>query len=222
MPRLNANAGSNRCKARRGGPALLRNGASLTASWDLVETLLCVVYSLTWNRHCCRLADAGPPNSTPAARRAPLRWRCVAGRRAGLKLEAALERFGVDVAGLRALDAGLSTGGFADCLLQRGAAHVVGVDVGYGQVFPQTLGRWPCRSCQGAVSGLRCRPHCPAQRSRCHRRCDIAGMVGGYLQDWSDDFCALVLPGGREDTHGPAGDRSGAHQPALHRPGGPA
>jgi hypothetical protein len=53
--------------------------------------------------------------------------------RAGLKLEAALEHFGVDVAGLRCLDAGLSTGGFADCLLQRGAAHVVGVDVGYGQ-----------------------------------------------------------------------------------------
>lgn len=40
----------------------------------------------------------------------------------------------MDVTGLRALDAGLSTGGFADCLLQRGAAHVVGVDVGYGQV----------------------------------------------------------------------------------------
>jgi len=55
--------------------------------------------------------------------------------RAGLKLEAALDHFGVDVTGLRVLDSGLSTGGFADCLLQRGAAHVVGVDVGYGQVF---------------------------------------------------------------------------------------
>ena len=54
--------------------------------------------------------------------------------RAGLKLEAALDHFGVDVTGLRVLDSGLSTGGFADCLLQRGAAHVVGVDVGYGQV----------------------------------------------------------------------------------------
>ena len=54
--------------------------------------------------------------------------------RAGLKLEAALDHFGVDVRGLRVLDSGLSTGGFADCLLQRGAAHVVGVDVGYGQV----------------------------------------------------------------------------------------
>ena len=55
-------------------------------------------------------------------------------RRAGLKLEAALEHWAVDVRGLRCLDAGVSTGGFTDCLLQRGAAHVVGVDVGYGQV----------------------------------------------------------------------------------------
>lgn len=50
--------------------------------------------------------------------------------RAGLKLDAALEHFSVDVRGLTALDAGLSTGGFTDCLLQRGAAMVVGVDVG--------------------------------------------------------------------------------------------
>ncbi|CAL8472092.1 g11634 [Coccomyxa elongata] len=54
--------------------------------------------------------------------------------RAGLKLEGALDHFGLDVSGMRVLDAGLSTGGFTDCLLQRGASHVVGVDVGYGQV----------------------------------------------------------------------------------------
>jgi 23S rRNA (cytidine1920-2'-O)/16S rRNA (cytidine1409-2'-O)-methyltransferase len=54
--------------------------------------------------------------------------------RGGDKLEAALERFGVDVAGRDCLDAGSSTGGFTDCLLQRGAAHVVAVDVGYGQL----------------------------------------------------------------------------------------
>ena len=53
--------------------------------------------------------------------------------RAGYKLEAALDKFGVDVAGLVALDAGLSTGGFTDCLLQRGAVKVYGIDVGYGQ-----------------------------------------------------------------------------------------
>lgn len=54
--------------------------------------------------------------------------------RAGHKLEAAIEQLGVDVNGKVALDCGLSTGGFADCLLQYGAAYVYGVDVGYGQV----------------------------------------------------------------------------------------
>ena len=54
--------------------------------------------------------------------------------RGGEKLDAALEHFGVEVAGRRALDAGASTGGFTDCLLQRGARQVVAVDVGYGQL----------------------------------------------------------------------------------------
>jgi 23S rRNA (cytidine1920-2'-O)/16S rRNA (cytidine1409-2'-O)-methyltransferase len=54
--------------------------------------------------------------------------------RGGEKLEAALQQFGLDVTGLRALDAGASTGGFTDCLLQRGAAQVVALDVGHGQL----------------------------------------------------------------------------------------
>lgn len=54
--------------------------------------------------------------------------------RAGLKLAKALDTFGISVEGVVALDAGLSTGGFTDCLLQRGAIKVFGVDVGYGQV----------------------------------------------------------------------------------------
>lgn len=54
--------------------------------------------------------------------------------RAGLKLEKALAHFDVDVTGCVALDSGLSTGGFTDCLLQSGAKKVYGVDVGYGQV----------------------------------------------------------------------------------------
>jgi 23S rRNA (cytidine1920-2'-O)/16S rRNA (cytidine1409-2'-O)-methyltransferase len=53
--------------------------------------------------------------------------------RGGEKLAAGLDGFGVDVEGRRALDAGASTGGFTDCLLQRGAREVVAVDVGYGQ-----------------------------------------------------------------------------------------
>ena len=51
-------------------------------------------------------------------------------------MEAALKQFDIDVTGLTCLDAGLSTGGFTDCLLQKGAVKVYGVDVGAGQVMP--------------------------------------------------------------------------------------
>ena len=57
--------------------------------------------------------------------------------RGGLKLEGALKATGVKVEGLRCLDVGQSTGGFTDCLLQQGAAQVVGVDVGHAQVHPR-------------------------------------------------------------------------------------
>ena len=54
--------------------------------------------------------------------------------RGGEKLDFALDAFGIDVGGRRAIDIGASTGGFTDCLLQRGAAHVVALDVGHGQL----------------------------------------------------------------------------------------
>jgi 23S rRNA (cytidine1920-2'-O)/16S rRNA (cytidine1409-2'-O)-methyltransferase len=54
--------------------------------------------------------------------------------RGGLKLQAALDQFGVDVAGRVCVDIGASTGGFTDCLLQRGAARVYAVDAGAGQL----------------------------------------------------------------------------------------
>lgn len=54
--------------------------------------------------------------------------------RGGLKLEGALDHFKIDIAGKAALDIGASTGGFTDCLLQRGAVKVYAVDVGHGQL----------------------------------------------------------------------------------------
>jgi 23S rRNA (cytidine1920-2'-O)/16S rRNA (cytidine1409-2'-O)-methyltransferase len=54
--------------------------------------------------------------------------------RGGVKLANALDAFGIDPAGRRALDVGASTGGFTDCLLQRGAAQVIALDVAYGEL----------------------------------------------------------------------------------------
>src|SRR5580698_1502826 len=54
--------------------------------------------------------------------------------RGGLKLEKALEHWKIDVTGKTCLDVGASTGGFTDCLLQHGAAHVIAVDTGHGQI----------------------------------------------------------------------------------------
>jgi len=81
--------------------------------------------------------------------------------RGGLKLEGALASAGLEVSGWRCLDVGQSTGGFTDCLLQRGAAHVTGVDVGHGQLHERLRGdsRVTCiekcnaRELNGAVVG---------------------------------------------------------------------
>ncbi len=57
--------------------------------------------------------------------------------RGGDKLDAALDAFDIDVTAIDVLDAGASTGGFTDCLLQRGAARVIALDVGHGQLHPR-------------------------------------------------------------------------------------
>ena len=66
------------------------------------------------------LSSAGPPARVVS--------------RAGAKLDGAIEAFGVPIGGRTAIDVGASTGGFTDCLLQRGATEVVALDVGYGQL----------------------------------------------------------------------------------------
>lgn len=69
--------------------------------------------------------------------------------RGGLKLEAALEGFSLDVTGLVAADVGASTGGFTDCLLQRGALRVYALDAGHGQLHPRLLSDPRVRSAEG-------------------------------------------------------------------------
>src|SRR5918992_4142790 len=73
---------------------------------------------------------ASLPDTTPLE----VRGRLPYVSRGGLKLAHALDFFGLSVDGLVALDVGASTGGFTDCLLQRGARKVYAVDVGYGQL----------------------------------------------------------------------------------------
>ncbi|MBX3020350.1 MAG: TlyA family RNA methyltransferase [Bdellovibrionales bacterium] len=69
--------------------------------------------------------------------------------RGGLKLESALDHLKLDVKHWRILDVGLSTGGFSDCLLQRGAGAIAGVDVGHGQLHPSLQVRSALQSFEG-------------------------------------------------------------------------
>jgi len=107
--------------------------------------------------HAVEVIDAGlvtvggAPATVASRQVAPAEAVVVAGdpprfvSRGGEKLDAALEEWAIDVRGRRVLDAGASTGGFTDCLRQRGAAPVVAVDVGHGQLA------WSVRSDPGVV-----------------------------------------------------------------------
>ncbi len=80
--------------------------------------------------------------------------------RSGAKLKQALQEFSIDVTGLTALDVGLSTGGFTDCLLQQGIGKVFGVDVGTAQVHPKVaadsrvvvMEQTDIRNCLGTIT----------------------------------------------------------------------
>ena len=84
--------------------------------------------------------------------------------RGGVKLSAALDHFGIDVAGRICLDVGASTGGFCEVLLARGARRVYAVDVGTGQLHPRLRGRAGDRL-DGTHRHSRARPAgCPSRR----------------------------------------------------------
>ena len=80
-----------------------------------------------------------PGQPLPCSARLELRARERFVSRGGEKLQSALEHFALDMHGVVALDAGASTGGFTDCLLQAGAARVYAVDVGHGQLHWKLL-----------------------------------------------------------------------------------
>jgi 23S rRNA (cytidine1920-2'-O)/16S rRNA (cytidine1409-2'-O)-methyltransferase len=101
--------------------------------------------------------------------------------RGGEKLDAALTTFGVDVEGLRCLDAGASTGGFTDCLLQRGGAEVVAVDVGFGQLHERLR----------ADERVRNLERCNVRSLGPH---DIGGVVDVTVADLSFISLRTVLP----------------------------
>ncbi len=75
-----------------------------------------------------------PGQLTPVGSQVRVRENLSYVSRGGLKLTAALDAFALDPAGLVVVDVGASTGGFSDCLLQRDAAHIYAIDVGYGQL----------------------------------------------------------------------------------------
>ena len=101
--------------------------------------------------------------------------------RGGLKLEAALDAFGLNVKGMSALDIGASTGGFTDCLLQRGVNRVCAVDSGAGQLAAslRTDGR------------VRCMENCNARYLTAE---EIGGRVDLIVMDVSFISATLILP----------------------------
>jgi 23S rRNA (cytidine1920-2'-O)/16S rRNA (cytidine1409-2'-O)-methyltransferase len=101
--------------------------------------------------------------------------------RGGVKLAAALDAFGFSPEGIACLDIGASTGGFTDVLLRRGAARVVAVDVGHGQLHPRIFGDRRVMSLEG-------------RDIRSVTLDEIGGPVGAAVIDVSFISLALVLP----------------------------
>ncbi len=107
--------------------------------------------------------------------------------RGGLKLEGALDHFAIDPAGLTALDLGASTGGFTDCLLQRGATKVYAIDVGHGQLA------WKIRNDPRVIV----REHLNARHLT---RADIPEPIDLCVIDVSFISLTLILPNAFESV----------------------
>lgn len=143
--------------------------------------------------------------------------------RGGLKLDHALSVFGVEVAGRRALDIGASTGGFTDVLLARGAASVVALDVGRGQLD------WRLRTDARVVciEGLNARDLTPDQLPAGHQTVDLVTIDVSFisLRHILPVVPPLLAPGGRvvalvkpqfEAGRGEVGAGGIVRDPAVH------
>jgi 23S rRNA (cytidine1920-2'-O)/16S rRNA (cytidine1409-2'-O)-methyltransferase len=119
--------------------------------------------------------------------------------RGGFKMEGALEHFGLDVTGMTCLDVGASTGGFTDCLLQRGAAKVYAFDVGTNQLV------WKLRSDPRVVSRENC-------NVRHLNKEDVPEPVDLIVADVSFISLTLVLPPAFQTL------RPGGHAVVLIKP----
>jgi 23S rRNA (cytidine1920-2'-O)/16S rRNA (cytidine1409-2'-O)-methyltransferase len=104
--------------------------------------------------------------------------------RGGLKLERALDTWGIEVEGMACLDVGASTGGFTDCLLQRGAASVLAVDTGYGQIAQRLR----------SDARVRLRERTNARLLKPWELSDEVGGIGFVAMDVSFISATLVLP----------------------------
>jgi 23S rRNA (cytidine1920-2'-O)/16S rRNA (cytidine1409-2'-O)-methyltransferase len=118
--------------------------------------------------------------------------------RGGRKLDSALRQLNIDVRGLRILDLGQSTGGFTDCVLQMGAAHVDGVDVGTGQLDPKLQNDPRIRSFEQLhLKDLSAHPKFMGQRYDL-TICDLSFISSltqlHFILGWSPSLLLLVKP----------------------------
>ncbi|MEM1097388.1 MAG: SAM-dependent methyltransferase [Planctomycetota bacterium] len=106
--------------------------------------------------------------------------------RGGLKLDAALEAFGLDATGKTCVDLGCSTGGFVDCLLHRGAAHVFAVDTAYGELA------WKLRQDDRVTVMERTNALHTAPPPNAKHRCDLVTLDLGWTKQ--DKALPATLP----------------------------
>ncbi len=156
---------------------LLVYEAGLAESREKAKALIMAGVIYVDNQKADKPGTTYPEDTKPEMRGTKLKYVS----RGGLKLEKAMQSFGLDMTGLTTMDIGASTGGFTDCMLQNGAVKVYAVDVGYGQLD------WKLRSDERVVN-----------LERTNVRYITSEQVPDVIDFFSVDVCfislTLVLP----------------------------